>query len=130
MAEEINRDETTLGAVHRVLLEVEDTKEQLRNFRQQLKDTVEQNQDYQELQDEVKELTIKRQVAKKLLEADKDYQLANSEVEELKFKLKDLGEILSHHLVTYYNETNETVITDTDGEKRQVILTAKIGKSE
>jgi hypothetical protein len=65
-----------------------------------------------------------------LLEADKDYQVMNSELEELKFKQKDLQEIMSHHLVTYFSETRETQIKDGQGEVRQVIVSAKIGKAE
>ena len=68
--------------------------------------------------------------AKKLLEADKDYQVVNSELEELKFQYKDLQEIMSHHLVTYFSENQTTQITDDQGETRSVILKATIGKAE
>jgi hypothetical protein len=63
-----------------------------------------------------------------LLEADKDYQVVNSELEELKFKYKDLQEIMSHHLVTYFSETNETQLTTPDGETMQVVVSARLGK--
>jgi hypothetical protein len=41
-----------------------------------------------------------------------------------------LQEIMSHHLVAYYSETQNTQITDNDGETRQVVLSAKIGRPE
>jgi len=123
-------DKTTLDAVHRLMLEIAETRGKMKTVKDQLKDIAEQNEEYRALAEELKEVATKRQTAKKLLEADKDYQVVNSELEELKFKYKDLQEIMSHHLVTYFSETKETQITDNDGEKRQVVLTAKIGKTE
>ncbi len=123
-------DEKTLEAIHRLLTEMTETRGKLKAMNLDLKDVMEQNDEYRKLQDELKELTVKRASAKKLLEADKDYQVIAGEVEELKFKLKDLSEILSHHLVTYYNETHQTEIKDNDGEVRAVIISAKIGKPE
>ncbi|TAK89735.1 hypothetical protein EPO04_01355 [Patescibacteria group bacterium] len=123
-------EESTLDAIQRLMLEMEETRSKAKVMRDNLKDVLLQNQEYQELQEEIKELTVKRQQAKKLLEADRDYQTINSELEELKFKLKDLQEIMSHHLVTHYNQTQETQIKDTDGEVRPIILSAKVGKPE
>lgn len=123
-------DESTISAIHRLMLEIEETRKKTKDIRDNLKDVELQNSEYQELQEELKELTVKRQVAKKLLEADRDYQVLNSEMEELKFKLKDLQEIMSHHLVTYYNETQETQIKGADGETRQLLLSARVGKPE
>ncbi len=127
---ESNEDKTTLDAIHRLMLEVAETRQKMKTVKDQLKDIAEQNDEYRALQEELKEVSTKRQTAKKLLEADKDYQVVNSELEELKFKYKDLGEIMSHHLVTYFAETQATQITDSDGETRQVIVSARIGKPE
>lgn len=130
MTELTPQDETTLGAIQRLMAEMEETRSRIKAMRDNIKDVLLQNSEYQELQEELKELTNKRQQAKKLLEADRDFQTLNSELEELKFKLKDLQEIMSHHLVTHYNETQETQIKDPDGEVRQIILSAKVGKPE
>jgi predicted nucleic acid-binding Zn-ribbon protein len=123
-------DESTLAAIHRLMVELDETRQKTKAMRDNLRDVLLQNEEYQTLQEEVKELTNKRQQIKKVLEADKDYQTLNAELEELKFKQKDLQEIMSHHLVTYYNDTRETQIKGNDGEVRQVILSAKIGKPE
>ena len=124
------QDESTVAAIHRLMQEVEETNQQIKALRDNLKDVLLQNEEYQTLQEEIKELTAKRQQAKKLLEADRDFQTINGELEELKFKQKDLHEIMSHHLVTYYNETQDTTIKDSDGEIRQLILSARVGKPE
>ena len=123
-------DETTVEAIHRLMSEIEEVKAQSKTVKDHLKDVLEQNDEYRELQEELKELTGKRASAKKLLQSDKDYQVVNAELEEIKFKLKDLFEILSHHLLEYYNTTQNTQIKDNDGEVRQVILSAKIGRPE
>lgn len=123
-------DETTIGAIHRLMQEMDETRQKVKAIRDNLKDVLLQNEEYQTLQEEIKEMTVKRQQAKKLLESDRDFQTMNSELEELKFKQKDLQEIMSHHLVTYYNETQETQIKDPEGEVRQLILSAKVGKPE
>lgn len=123
-------EETTVSAIHRLMTEMEETRLQTKAIRENIKDVLEQNEEYKNLQEEIKEMTVKRQQAKKLLESDRDFQTLNSELEELKFKQKDLQEIMSHHLVTYYNETQDTTIKDPDGEVRQLILSAKVGKPE
>lgn len=123
-------DERTIDAIHRLMLEIEETRQKAKDIKDNVKDVLLQNEEYQALQEEIKDLTGKRQQAKKALEADRDYQTLNSELEELKFKLKDLQEIMSHHLVTYYNETQDTTIKDSSGEVRQLILSARVGKPE
>lgn len=121
-------DKTTLDAIHRLMLELAETRGKMKTVKDQLKDIAEQNDEYRAIQEELKEAATKRQTAKKLLEADKDYQLVNSELEEQKFKLKDLQEIMSHHLVTYFSETNETQLTTPEGDTMQVVVSAKLGK--
>lgn len=121
-------DKTTLEAVHRLMIELAETRQKMKQIKDDLKDIAEQNDEYRVLQEELKEVSEKRATAKKLLEADKDYQVVNSELEELKFKYKDLQEIMSHHLVTYFSETQATEIPTADGESMQVVVSAKLGK--
>ncbi len=121
-------DKTTLEAIHRLMLELAETRGKMKKIKDDLKDIAEQNDEYRALQEELKEVSEKRATAKKLLEADKDYQVVNSELEELKFKYSDLQEIMSHHLVTYFSETKETQLKTPDGETLQVVVSAKLGK--
>ncbi len=123
-------DEKTIDAIHRLMTEITETKQNAKTVKENLKDVLEQNDEYRAMEDDLKELTTKRAAAKKVLQADKDYQMVSSELEELKFKLKDLQEILSHHLVTYYDESKKLQLKDSEGETRPVILSAKIGKPE
>ena len=123
-------DEKTIDAIHRLMGEISETKLEARTIKESIADILEQNDEYKAIQEEIKQLTAKRVELKKILDADMDYKKFASELEEIKFKLKDLQEILSHHLVTYYRETQNTQIKDPDGEVRTVILSAKIGKPE
>jgi hypothetical protein len=121
-------DSTTLAEIHRLMLEVAETRGKMKKIKDDLKDIAEQNDEYRAIQEDLKEVSEKRATAKKLLEADKDYQVVNSELEELKFKYSDLQEIMSHHLVNYFRESGETQIKTPDGETLQVVVSAKLGK--
>jgi len=124
----VEEDRTTQEAVGRLMIELAEVRGKMKTFKDDLKDIAEQNDEYRALQEELKEASEKKATAKKLLEADKDYQVVNSELEELKFKYKDLQEIMSHHLVTYFSETNETSLTTPTGEVLQVVVSARLGK--
>src|SRR3954462_6082287 len=121
-------DKTTVDAISRLMVELAELRGKMKAIKDDLKDIAEQNDEYRTLQEELKEVGEKRATAKKLLEADKDYQVVNSELEELKFKYKDLMEIMSHHLVTYFSESGETQLTTPNGEVLQVVVSAKLGK--
>lgn len=121
-------DTSPLVAIQRLLPEIGETRDKLKTMRDQLRDALTQNEEYQRVQEEIKELSTKRTEAKKLLLSDKDYQKLSAEVDDYRLKLKDLEEILSHYLVSYYEETKQTEITDDAGTTRQLILKAKIGK--
>lgn len=122
--------EDSLSEIHRVMTEISEAKVKVRATRENLNDILEQNDDYKVLKEELKVLSTKRGEIKKVLADDKDYQVFSTELDELKFKLKDLQEILSHHLVTYYNQTQNTRIKDAEGESRPVILSAKVGRPD
>ena len=123
-------DKTTLQAIHRIMPELRESKEKLKNLREQLKDVMEQNDEYKQIAEEIKALSEKRLAAKRALLDDKDYQKVSEDMDAERTKQKDLQEILSHYLVSYYQETNDTKVTDDLGETRQVILQAKVGKPE
>lgn len=108
------------------MAEVREAKHQIKTVREGLTDALGQVEEYKGLQESAKELAVKRAEVKKLILADKDIQSVSSELEELKFKLKDLQEILSHHLVVHFSETQATEIKDADGETHQVVISAKI----
>lgn len=116
----------SLTEIQRLIPEVAELKAQIKTIRDSLRDVTEQNEDFQKLQAEIDTLAGKRAEAKALLLSDREYQKINTELDDYKFKLKDLQEILSHHLVEYYNQTQKTELTDPNGDTRQLIITAKL----
>lgn len=120
--------ESVEASIQRLMGELKEEKDKIRVVKDSVRDLMEQNDEYRAMQEELKELTTKRASAKKLLQADNEFQKLNSELEELKFKYKDLQEILSHHLVTYYNQTQKTEVTGESGETYQVVVSAKLGR--
>lgn len=128
--ETVVEEKTTIEAIHNLMPEMRETQNKVKTLREQLKDVMEQNDEYKVLAEQIKELTEKRLMAKKALMDDKDYQKVAADFDDEKLKLKDLQEILSHYLVSYYRETNETQVVDDMGETRGVVLNAKMGKPE
>lgn len=120
----------TLESIHRLMQDAAETREKVRTLRDQIKDVMEQNDEYRQIADEIKELTKKRADAKRALAEDKDYQVLSADLDDYRLKQKDLQDILSQHLVLYYNQTQQTKIVDQGGETRSVILSAKVGKTE
>lgn len=120
----------TLESIHRLMQDAAETRETVRNLRDQIKDVMEQNDEYRAIADEIKELTKKRAEAKRALNEDKDYQTLSADLDDYRLKLRDIQDILSQHLVLYYNQTQQTKIVDPGGETRSVILSAKVGKNE
>lgn len=121
---------STLETIHRLTVEAAETREKTKDIREQLKDVLDQNDEYREISDQIKELTKKRSVTKQLLAEDKDYQSLTADLDDYRLKLKDINEILSQHLVLYYDQTQQTKIVDRDGETRSVLLSAKLGRAE
>lgn len=126
----MEEEKTTIEAIHNLMPEMRETQNKVKTLREQLKDVMEQNDEYKVLAEQIKELSEKRLGAKKALMDDKDYQKVAADLDDEHLKLKDLQEILSHYLVSYYRETNTTQVVDDMGETRQVVLNAKIGKTE
>lgn len=120
----------TLESIHRLMQEAGETREKVRTIRDQIKDVMEQNDEYRAIAEEIKELTKKRAEAKKALAEDKDYEILSADLDDYRLKLKDISEILSQHLVLYYNQTQQTKIVDQGGDTRSVIISAKLGKTE
>ena len=125
-----NETGATLESIQRLMQDAAETREKVGALRDQLKDVMEQNEEYRALADEIKELTKKRSEAKRALQEDKDYQAIAADLDDYRLKLRDIQDILSQHLVLYYNQTQQTKIVDQGGETRSVILSAKVGKAE
>jgi hypothetical protein len=60
--------------------------------------------------------------------SDPDLAKLADRIDEAKFHRRDLGEILSHHLVAYHEDTGRDVIRDMESRNRKIEFKAKLGK--
>ena len=60
--------------------------------------------------------------------SDPDLAKLADRIDEAKFHRRDLGEILSHHLVAYHQDTGRDVIRDMESRNRKIEFKAKLGK--
>ena len=58
-------DKDTLEAIHRLMLEIAETRQKMKDVKEQLKDIAEQNDEYRAIQEDLKEATAKRQTAER-----------------------------------------------------------------
>jgi hypothetical protein len=49
-------------------------------------------------------------------------------IDEAKFRRRDLGEILSHHLVAYHEDTGRDGVRDMEDCNRKIEFKARLGK--
>lgn len=123
------QDTPVSNEITQLLAEITDTKNKIKTIRAQAADVLEQNEDHKTLKTASEELAIKRAETRKALLEDRDYEKLSAELEDYRFKLRDLNEILSAHLLEYYNKTQKTELVDRSGATHQVIISAKLGKA-
>ncbi len=114
--------------ITQLLAEISVTKNKIKTIRAQAADVLDQNEDHKTLKTASEELATKRAEARKTLLEDRDYEKLSAELEDYRFKLRDLNEILSAHLLEFYNKTQKTELVDRTGATHQVIISAKLGK--
>jgi len=123
-------DKTTTTEIARLIDEIDETKREVKTIRDQLRDSLDQNEEYKAAQAEIEKLATKRADVRKMLLEDRDYQKISTELEESRFKLRDLNEILSHHLIEHYSHTQKAEVTDATGTTRPIVLSAKLGRGD
>lgn len=116
-------------AIQRLDIEIGEEADKCKNLKEQVAQLREEMPEFKEverLSDELADARIRLRVA---LERTSSYTTMKEQVAESDFKLKDLREILSHHLTRYWRETDENQILLPDGKNaKQIIVTGKLGK--
>jgi hypothetical protein len=117
-----------LQAIHHLQGEVDeadrDVKTLVEDYAQQLADLPEQ-QAVSEAEQALKEALDRLKIT---IAPDPDLAKLADRIDEAKFHRRDLGEILSHHLVVYHDETGRDVIKDREATTRAIEFKAKLGK--
>ena len=121
-------DMQQLQAIHHLQGEVSEADREVKtlveDYEQQLADLPEQ----QAVAEAERTLKEARDRLKITIASDPDLAKLADQIDEAKFKRRDLGEILSHHLVVYHDETGRDVIKDREATTRAIEFKAKLGK--
>jgi hypothetical protein len=124
----VSVDIQQLQAIHHLQGEVSEADREVKtlveDYEQQLADLPEQ----QAVDDAERVLKEARDRLKITIASDSDLAKLADQIDEAKFRRRDLGEILSHHLVVYHDETGRDVIKDREARTRAIEFKAKIGK--
>jgi len=121
-------DMQQLQAIHHLQGEVSEADREVKtlveDYEQQLADLPEQ----QAVSDAEQALKEARDRLKIKIASDSDLARLADQIDEANFHRRDLGEILSHHLVVYHDETGWDVIKDREATTRAIEFKAKLGK--
>jgi hypothetical protein len=121
-------DMEQLQRIHRIEGEVKAAEQNANELKEKRVELIQELPEYQALQDALAAVRDAR--ARLKIAIREDSELANLEEEraEALFRLRDLREILSHHLVAYHEDTGRDVVKDHESRNRQIELKAKLGK--
>ena len=121
-------DMAQLAQIHHLQGEVSEADREVKtlveDYEQQLADLPEQ----QAVDEAERALKEARDRLKITIASDPDLAKLADRIDEAKFHRRDLGEILSHHLVAYHDETGRDVIKDRKATTRAIEFKAKLGK--
>ena len=121
-------DMAQLAQIHHLQGEVSEADREVKtlveDYEQQLADLPEQ----QAVDEAERALKEARDRLKITIASDPDLAKLADRIDEAKFHRRDLGEILSHHLVAYHDETGRDVIKDREATTRAIEFKAKLGK--
>ncbi len=107
---------------------IEDAKKQLKEQRQMVKDTFENDQQYHELSEKAKTLNREKNAIKQKLLKTPAAEAALVKMNDLQSELKDMDDKLSGYLQEYQRVAGTNIIEGTDGEIRQIVPVYKLVK--
>lgn len=107
---------------------IDEAKKQLKEQRQMVKDTFENDQQYHELSEKVKTLNKEKNAIKQNLLKTPASEAAQAKMRDLQAELKDMDDKLSGYLQEYQRVAGTNIIEGTDGEIRQIVPVYKLVK--
>lgn len=100
---------------------IDGVKKQLKEQRQMVKDTFENDQQYHEVSEKAKTLNKEKNSIKQKLLQTPAAQAALIKVKDLQEEIKDMDEKLSGYLQEYQRVAGTNIIESADGEIRQIV---------
>lgn len=121
-------DMQALQAIHRIETEMEESAKAVKVLLEQRSDMITELDEYKALAAALAAVKAARSRLKIAIGDNRELNKLEVDIAEAKFKKRDLGEILSHHLVVYTQDTGRDVVKDHAARTRQIELKAKLGK--
>ncbi len=100
---------------------IDEAKKQLKEQRQMVKDTFENDQQYHELSEKVKTFNKEKNAVKQKLLKTPAAEAALTKMRDLQAELKDMDDKLSGYLQEYQRVAGTNIIEGADGEIRQIV---------
>lgn len=107
---------------------IDEAKKQLKEQRQMVKDTFENDQQYHELSEKVKTFNKEKNAVKQKLLKTPAAEAALTKMRDLQAELKDMDDKLSGYLQEYQRVAGTNIIEGADGEIRQIVPVYKLVK--
>ena len=121
-------DMAQLQSIHRLETEVTDAERTVRELRQQRVEHIQDLPEYRTLEDALAVVRDAHAALKLAIRSDAELTKLQEELADAAHDLRDLREMLSHHLVAYHEDTGRDVVKDHEARTRQIELKAKLGK--
>src|SRR6476646_10261642 len=121
-------DMQALQAIHRIENEIEQSVKTVKALLEQRDDLIEDMDEHKALEEALAAVRAARVRLKLAIADNRDLNKLEVDIAEAKFKKRDLGDILSHRLVVYTQDTGRDVVKDHADRARQIELKAKLGK--
>lgn len=105
---------------------IADLQNELRTLREQYKDTLDNDPEYQEVQEKAKEYRAEVKSTKDKVTSRPTITKMDEHIKEVRDEINDHREMLAQELADYYKETGELKFTDNEGNEKRIIFSAKI----
>jgi len=107
---------------------IDEQKKQLKEQKQMLKDTFENDQEHHEISEKVKALNKEKAAIKQRIMKQASVEPISAKIKELQLELRDMDDKLSGYLQEYQRVSGTNVIEDAKGEMMQIVPVYRLVK--
>lgn len=127
-----NDDNSTIETIRTYAQDIDAGKSNIKTLREQIKERIEQNHNYAEVERLTAELKKAKDDLKYSLMQDSTYNDLMETLGSQKEELKENEEVLSDYLVEHYVKTHEKQVemNPANGDAREVLLKGKLGQEQ
>lgn len=118
-----------INAIHALEVETNDHKRKIKEAKADYKSELLDLSEYKRVEDLKADLKVAQAQLDRAIQIDGTLNSLRVNIKEMGIKLVDLREIMSHHLVRYFEKSGRRIIkiSKVDEMARQIVVTAKLG---